>query len=207
MEIRAVRVGNRYGPEYEDYLKSKLPSIQFLNEEQNGLQLQWNKLNFFSLDIDEPVCVIDIDIVLLNDYEKLFSLDVSPGEFLTVRQWWDPNSKSEINGVFYKFYPKDTKYIFDKMMEDPEYWQSYFIKNNIKPGPVNGEENFVEMMARQKLNIKYVPDEWVCRMPTNRKLISRINALSSLPYVYLGGYHPEIKLVHFNGIGNYPKFS
>jgi hypothetical protein len=205
MEIRAVRIGERYGPEYEDYLKSKLPNIQFLNEEKDNLLLQWNKLHFFNLDIDKPVCVIDIDISLINDYMEIFNYPIQPGEFLSIRQWWDPNSKSELNGGFYKFYPKDTKYIYDKMMENPTYWMNYFIKNGAKPGPINGEENFVEMMVKQKLDLKFIPDEWCCRMKEDKKFLSKQNRLSSLDYVYLGGFNPSIKLVHYNGLNNFSK--
>jgi len=206
MEIRAVRIGNKYGPEYEAYLKSKIPNIQFINEERDGLKLQWNKVHFFNLDINEPVCVIDIDILLINDYMDIFNYPIQPGEFLSMRQWWDPNSKSEINGGFYKFYPKDTKYIYDTMMQSPEYWMNYFIQNGDKPGPVNGEENFVEKMVKQKLKLKFIPDEWTCRMKEDKKFLAKMNNLSSLPYVYLGEYNPKIKLVHFNGLNNFVQY-
>ena len=29
-KVLAVRIGDRYGPEYEDYLKSKIPNIDFV---------------------------------------------------------------------------------------------------------------------------------------------------------------------------------
>ena len=185
MEIRAVRIGNRYGPEFEDYLKEKLPGIQFLNENKDGLWYQWNKLHFFNLDIDEPICVIDIDIILQNDYMDIFNYPIKRGELLTLRQWWDPNSKSELNGGFYKFYPKDVKYIYEKLMEDKKYWMNYFIANGTKPGPFNGEENFVEMMAKEKLNIKYIPDAWC-----NRNKIANMT-------------DPELRLIHYTGFANY----
>jgi len=198
MDVRAVRIGSKYGREYEEYLESKLPGIQFLRENKDELMLQWNKLHFFNLDVEGPVCVIDIDIELHGDYCQLFEYPIVRGQFLSMRQWWDPNRKCEINGGFYKFYPADTKYIYDKLMKNPEYWMAYYIKQGIKPGPVNGEENFVDMMVRKKLDLKFVPDEWCCRMSNDIKFITRQNKLSKLPYVYLDRYHPEVKLVHFN---------
>ena len=30
MKIVAVRIGDRYGPEYEEYLESKLPEYEFI---------------------------------------------------------------------------------------------------------------------------------------------------------------------------------
>ena len=76
VKVYAVRVGNRYGPKYEDYLRSKIPNIQFLNEEKENFKLQWNKLHFFNLNLDEPICVIDIDIKLINEYQKLFDYPI-----------------------------------------------------------------------------------------------------------------------------------
>ena len=46
VKVYAVRVGTKYGPEYETYLKDKLPSIEFLNKEEHPFILQWNKLRF-----------------------------------------------------------------------------------------------------------------------------------------------------------------
>ena len=41
------------------------------------------------MDIDEPICVIDIDILLVNDYNKLFDYPIKKGQFLamTVINW------------------------------------------------------------------------------------------------------------------------
>jgi len=41
VKVYAVRVGNRYDERYEEYLKEKLPNIEFINDDQ--LVLQWNK--------------------------------------------------------------------------------------------------------------------------------------------------------------------
>lgn len=188
MEIRAVRIGNRYDERYEDYLKLRLPEIKFLNENKEGLWYQWNKIHFFNLDIDEPVCVIDIDLELMNDYMDIFNYPIERGEFLTMRQHWDPNSKAILNGGFYKFYPKDTKYIYERMMEAPEYWMRYFIDIGVKPGPFNGEENFVEMVASERLKIKYIPDNWCSRNTT-------------ADYA-----NKELRLVHYTGLDNLKHF-
>ena len=61
MKIFCVRIGDRYGPEYETYLEQKLPeyNIHWIREEVIG-RLQWNKLLAMSYtDIDEPiVCLL-----------------------------------------------------------------------------------------------------------------------------------------------------
>ena len=47
MKIFAIRIGEKYGIEYENYLKNKLPDydLQFIKEPINSkIQLQWNKM-------------------------------------------------------------------------------------------------------------------------------------------------------------------
>ena len=80
MKIFVVRIGNKYGPEYEDYIESKLGDdyeVVWIREPyDNRVELQWNKMSVMDMDIDEPVCVIDIDLLLINDYKKCFDFPV-----------------------------------------------------------------------------------------------------------------------------------
>ena len=163
--IYAVRVGDKYGPEYEEYLKTKLDNITFLNESISPFIRQWNKIRFFNLDVPGPVCVIDIDIELVNNYMELFDYPVQPGEFIGIPAHWKDTAKLgySINGGFYKFYPQDTKYIYEKFVNDPEYWSTYYVKNETTCGPVNGEQYFVEDSVKEKLDLKLVPEDWVQR--------------------------------------------
>lgn len=201
VKVFALRIGDLYGPEYEEYLKEKIPNIHFIHTEEKDIQLQWNKILFFNYDIDEPICVIDIDIKLENEYQKLFEYPVERGEFLCLKQWWT-EGHCLINGGFYKFWPQDTKYIYDEFMSKPKYWQQYFIANGTKSGPVAGEENFVCQLAQEKLKLKFPPEKWYCRMVRNKKYQFLQEKKSSLPYIKADIYHPEIKLIHFNGPGN-----
>lgn len=202
VKVFAVRVGDRYGPEYEEYLKSKIPNITFLTTPEPDLVWQWNKIHFFNYHSNEPIVVVDVDIELYNNYDDLINYPVSHGEFLTINPWWDNNKHScDINGGFYKFYPSDTRYIYEEFMDQPDYWRRCFIDMGIKPGPVNGEENFVSRIAKQKLKIKYLPDNWVTRMVPNISNKHLISLTKKYPgdYITLGGqYNPDIKLVHFN---------
>ena len=131
MKIYALRIGDKYGPEYETYIKSKLKDydLTIVNEPFDPrVALQWNKMFFMALEIDEPICVIDIDLILINDYKKIFDYPIKKGQFLGMRQWWDNTDVQLINGGFFKYYPTDCKYIFDKFMKNIEYWQSYYIE-------------------------------------------------------------------------------
>ena len=47
MKIVAVRIGDKYGPEYEKYLESKLPEYEFIwvrEPIREDVALQWNKM-------------------------------------------------------------------------------------------------------------------------------------------------------------------
>lgn len=199
VKVFAVRTGNKYGTEYETYLKEKLPNITFLNEEKEGFIRQWNKIHFFNMDIDEPICVIDIDITLENDYMEMFNYPIKRGEFLSMRSWWEDKGACELNGGFYKFYPSDTKYIYEEFKQNQRYWETHFIKSGLKRGPVNGEENYVDFMVRKMLQLKFVPDTWVTRMIPNpsKEYLKDLNIKYAGTYCYIGAYNPDIKLVHY----------
>ena len=47
MKILAIRIGDKYGPEYETYLERKLPNHEFIwvrEPYDTGVVLQWNKM-------------------------------------------------------------------------------------------------------------------------------------------------------------------
>ena len=46
--------------------------------------LQWNKMYAMSLDIDEPIVVMDIDVLLTNNYKELFEYPVKKGQFVSM---------------------------------------------------------------------------------------------------------------------------
>ncbi len=222
MKILAVRIGNKYGPEYETYLQKKLPEYDFIwiREPINSqVLLQWNKMHGMNLDIDEPICVIDIDILLVNDYKKIFEYPIRRGEFLAVPGWWRDTHKMKykINGGFFKYYPKDCKYIYEKFMSNINYWQNYYIEKKITLGPVNGEQYFVEDSVKEKLILKTIPDSWITRWVSNDLITDKTNEewqanltkkykdLTGNQYIYLGGeFHNDIKMVHFTHSINKP---
>ena len=223
MKILAIRIGDKYGPEYETYLERKLPNHEFIwvrEPYDTGVVLQWNKMWGMQMDIDEPICVIDIDILLVNNYEKVFDYPVNHGQFLAMPGWWRDTEKSgyEINGGFFKYYPKDCKYIFDKFMSDPNHWQHYYIKNGTTKGPVNGEQYFVEDSVKEKLELITLPKAWFTRWVTDEsinygknmtkwqvELTNKYNDITGNEYIYLGGeFHKDIKFVHFTHSLNKP---
>lgn len=198
--VFAVRVGDKYGPHYEDYINSKIPNVTWIKKEVVGPR-QWNKLYPMSLDIDEPVVVIDIDMMFINDYMDAINYPINRGEFLAAKSWWRDtlNKNYSVQGGFQKYYPKDCKYIYDEFVSKPEYWMEYYPKQNITI-PGMGEQYFVEDMARQKLDIKHLPASWITRWQhqMTQRLVVDLNHHYSADWLHLGEkFHKEVKLIHF----------
>ena len=222
MKIVAVRIGNKYGIEYEKYLEKKLPQHEFIwihEPYHPDVKLQWNKMLGMQLDIDETICVMDIDILLTNDYNEVFDFPIEKGQFAAMPGWWRDNRKGyKINGGFFKYYPQDCKYIYDKFMDDIDKWQQYYIENGTTQGPVNGEQHFVEDSVKEGLELVTLPDAWFTRWVVdedinygknmskwNIEMVRRYRELTGNEYIYLGGeFHPDIKFVHFTHRMNRP---
>ncbi len=229
MKVFCVRIGDKYGPEYETYLNAKLSKydLHWIRQPFDPrVHLQWNKMLPMSLDIDQPVCVMDIDTILVNDYNCVFEYPIERGQFLAHPNWWANNPRQKINGGFFKYYPKDCRYIFDKFMQNPQYWQTFYIKAGLTFGPVNGEQFFVQDSVQEQLELKILPDAWFTRWVTENQLSLNLandasptekyttwqldiskqyNQLTGNSYIYLGGeFHPDIKFVHFTHTMNKP---
>ena len=200
-KVFAVRIGDKYGQDVEDYIESKISNVTWIRDELPGVQLQWNKLRVMNMNIDEPVLVIDIDMFFMNDYIKAIDYPIQRGEFLTARSWWRDtwNEKYSLCGGFQKYYPSDCKYIYDEFMKDPEYWSQYYITRKITVGPVNGEQYFVEDQVNKKLHLSYLPDTWMSAMcdKNDKKELARLNTLYPDEYMYLDGFNEKLKIIHF----------
>lgn len=212
MKVYCFRIGNKYGPEYEDYINKKLKDYEVIwirEPYDSRVALQWNKMMCMALDIDEPIVVLDIDIILTGDYKKLFDYPVERGEFLSIPAWWGTRDGWSINGGFFKYYPTDCHYMYDIFMEDPKHWQKYYIKKKLTVGPVNGEQFFVEEHVKQKLDLKLIPKSWVTRWTNdddiNAKVAERYKENTNLKYLIKDDeFHSDIKLVHFTTSLNKP---
>jgi len=202
--VYAVRTGDKYGPQYERYIDSKIPNVTWIREETIGKH-QWNKLIPMSLNIDEPVCVIDIDVAFINDYMDMINYPIKRGEFIAAQSWWPESEQSlhyKLQGGFQKYYPKDCRYIYDKFVSNSEYWMEYYIKNGTTHGPVNGEQYFVEDSVNEKLKLKFLPATWITKWNRFREndhdWVAQANATYPGDWLYLGGeFNPEIRFIHY----------
>jgi hypothetical protein len=225
MKIVIVRIGDKYGPEYETYLEKKLSDYELVwihKPIQDNVWYQWNKMAAMNLDIDEPICVIDIDMLLVNDYKEVFEYPIEHGQFLAMPSWWGGALKGDykINGGFFKYYPKECKYIWNAFISDPMKWQRHYIKNGTTMGPVNGEQYFVEDHVKKHLELITLPDEWFTRWnagelalwPGGSNYIMWMEGITKKwrevtghDWIYLDGeFFPTIKMVHFTRPENRP---
>ena len=211
MKIYCVSIGEKYGPQFEKYLENKLGKINWIREQiAPNVPLQWNKMYPMSLKDTEPVCVIDLDIVLENDYMDLFNYPIERGEFLSIHGWWRDAPGYTLNGGFFKYYPIDCNYIYEKFMSNIEKWKVHYIKNKTTIGPVNGEQYFVEDSVNEKLKLKLAPSSWVTRWKNDyshiwfEELTKKYTEASGEDYLKEDDWNPNIKLVHYNHTLNYP---
>ena len=191
MRIYCVRIGEKYGQQYEDYVNKKLSDYEVIwikEPIRPNIPLQWNKMAAMNDDSNEPVLVLDIDKLFINDYKEAIEYPIKHGEFLAAPNPWS-KSKIAMSGGFYKFYPRECKYIYDTYINNIDYHTNYYIKNGYTIGPVNGEYLFVHDMIQKKLKLKLLPDAWVTRGDSE----SRAAAFDS-----------NIKFVHFTGSLNKP---
>jgi len=212
MKIYCLRIGNKYGPEYEDYINEKLKDYEVVwirESYEKSIALQWNKMQCMALNTDEPIVVLDIDVLLIGDYKKLFDFPIKRGEFLGIPQWWNHNYPNwKINGGFQKYYPKDCNYIYDIFMKNPKHWMSHYIKSGLTIGPVNGEQFFVEEHVKQNLTLKLVPEKWVTRWTNteskNDFIANQYKAKFDSNIMTNNQFNDSIKLVHFTTSLNKP---
>lgn len=225
MRIFCVRIGDKYDIRYEEYLNKKIEDIGYkitwIREPfDDRVMLQWNKLQVMQTRIDEPVVVMDIDLLLTNNYCELIEYPINDDEFLLLPAWWNTSDKFAFNGGFQKFVPKNCNYIFKEFMSRPLYWQGYYIQEGMTIGPVNGEQFFVVEQARKQLKVKTIPDSWVCRW-SSEEFINTVRNMSYEDYIrnenenyanicngatlYDGvEFNTDVKLVHFTHTLNKP---
>ena len=214
MRIYCVRIGDKYGQQYEDYMNEKLADYEVIwikEPIKPNVPLQWNKMVAMNDDSDEPVVVLDIDKIFINDYKEALDYSIKPGEFLAAPYWWG-NGRIPMSGGFYKFYPKDCKYIYNNYINNIDYYTNYYIKNGYTTGPVNGEFLYVHYMLQRELKLITLPDAWVTRWTSeefdlsgeHRSDLKHRYRTATGNYLYKDEFNPMIKIVHFTNSLNKP---
>jgi len=165
MRIFCVRIGDKYGQLYEDYMNEKLADYEviWIHEPISPkIPLQWNKIAAMNDLSNDPVVVLDIDQLLINDYKEALDYPIEHGEFLAAPYTWG-NGKIPMSGGFYKYFPRECKYIYNEYINNVDHWTNYYIKHGYTTGPVNGEFLYVYEQMSKKLKLKLLPDSWITR--------------------------------------------
>lgn len=188
---------------YKDY-KTDFPfEVTYLEQDIWPMKRQWNKLHFFELPFDEPIVVIDLDTMFINDWEELINYPCERDEFVSIPAWWKDthDERFKINGGFYKFWPTSTRYIADKFREQPRHWREHYFNEGITNREGFGEQYFVEESARERLKIRLVPATWVTKWTNNghppENEIRAGNEAYPGEYLFDGKFNPDIKMIHF----------
>jgi hypothetical protein len=98
----------------------------------------------------------------------------------------------------------DTDHLWEEFVKDPEYWQEYFINNGLAQGPVNGEQNFIDMHVG--MDREWLQPTWFAKYQEERLSDIQVNWNKSCgisePFFMGGEFHEDIKMVHFSDSDN-----
>lgn len=228
LNILTLKVGDKYGSEYINrlyYALRRNSTVDFnfycytedasnivsdietipLNL-RNDIVKQWYKIDFHHMPAIQGKCLIlDIDYIVIDSIDEILSWDLPSGYFGCQERWWSTLiHHCRINGGFQMFHQGDTKHLYDKFYENPEYWQKIYISRGQAQGPVNGEQNFIDENC--ELERSWLPPEWFAKYQEDELL--KIQGLwseridSGEPFFIDGEFHPDIKMVHFSNADN-----
>ena len=122
MRIIAVNTGVKFGEWYVDNLKHmidnysglKYDSFEVIREEKyEGV---FNKLQMFDKFRDGQNLYFDLDLVIKGPVPDLLRSD-----FTLLHAWWRAPEHTPLNSSIISWYG-DQSHIYDKFMEDPEYY-------------------------------------------------------------------------------------
>ena len=173
------------------------------------IKLHWHKLKYFSelfanQQIGDDIIVMDIDQLIVSNVDKLLAYPVHEKQLVSYKKWWDPNPNPpvSINGGFYKFKSGSLNCVWNKFIEDPEYWQLHFYNQNVVQHKYYGEQNFVEYVCKQNgIEIVHMPGQWVGKYSNDDTMNRKINMMYAekfdQDYMVLDLPNENLKLLHF----------
>jgi hypothetical protein len=177
-----------------------LPFNKFSN-----IKKHWHKLKFFSEQFgyqnkDDDIIIMDIDQVIVNNFNDVLNYKVNDGELLTYNAWWD--NKLKKNGGFYKFKSGTLNHVWDNFALNPEYWQMHYYNSGVVHKKYYGEQNYVYDKVK---NIKTLPGKWLYRGANNFKeklqLEKTYCSKFNTDHATMGDINKYIKVIHYNGVG------
>lgn len=228
LNILTLKVGDKYGPEYVNKLyknikkntsvdfdfycytedSSELHSdIKIINlKERPDVIKQWYKIDFHNMPqfLGQKCLILDIDLLINSNLDELLGFDLPANHFGVFEIWWNWGY-CKYNGGFQMFHQGDTKHLYDKFYENPQYWQEYYIKIGKAEPPVNGEQNFI--CEHLKIPVHSFPKIWYVKY-ANRTLeriknIWRTEICPNTEFIEKENLNKKIKIAHFANSDNY----
>tara|TARA_B100000282_G_scaffold278499_1_gene238150 strand:- start:724 stop:1467 length:744 start_codon:yes stop_codon:yes gene_type:complete len=172
-------------------------------------KLQWHKIEFHKtgfadIPIGEKCLILDIDWIIINNIDEILSYKLPKNKLGCFERWWSNRRNfCKLNGGFQMYHMGDTNEIYITFMQQPEFWQEYFIKKGEAEGPVNGEQNFINASRVEKC---WLPMEWFAKhwdVEYNKIQKNWQNLVNPTePYFISGMFADSIKMVHFTNAKN-----
>jgi hypothetical protein len=162
---------------------------------------QWYKIDFFGKDIittAEPVIVMDLDWVIVDDITDIIDTPVRPSEFITVDRWWRGDTDPcPINGGFYKFVPSSCHHLYEIYYTNPKKWQNEYRGER----EIGGEQDFVFVHTRSTHTLKFLPSHAVVRwrplhMENNDQIREQYQKMFGYPLINGDILNPNIRMLH-----------
>ena len=232
IHILTLKVGTKYGSEYVNNLyrsikkNSTAPfTLYCYTEDPSGLDedivivpledpsefsLQWHKvkfhkMNFADIPTGEKCLILDIDWIVTGDMDHILNYDLPERTFGCFERWWSNlRHLCKINGGFQMYYMGDTHRLWMTFSKNPDHWQTYYVKNGLATGPVNGEQNFIDMHV--ELDREWLPMKWFAKWQEDDWLKIQKNwnedVTEEEPYYMGGDFAETIKMVHFSNADN-----
>ena len=132
-------------------------------------------------DLDGPLIVLDLDIVVVGDLAEL--ADFAPGK-VCLRREWNAQPWQLGHGSVEKFEPKLHAYLYEDMLQDPE--------GSVALGG-GSEQNYTSLNAERHGDFAPFPDEWIASFKRDCRPVRPLNLIvpPRLP--------PAAKVVCFHG--------
>ncbi len=175
------------------------------------IKRHWHKLKFFSPQFayqeqDDEIIVMDIDQVIVGNVDELLDYPVDYGQIVTYKSWWHDKNDLPINGSFYKFNSGDLKFVWDRFISNPEYWQLFYYNKGDVHKKYYGEQNYVyQCMIDHNIDVKLMPGHWLGLHTNdykkNLELQKKYCRIFEADYMIMGDTHKDMKVVNFAGPG------
>ena len=178
----------------------------------NSIKKHWHKLKFFSPNFayqepDDDIIIMDIDQVIVGNIDKLLNYPVKANQLVTYDSWWNTDYHDiPINGSFYKFKSGRLKFVWDRFISNPEFWQLFYYNKGDVHVKYYGEQNYVyQCMLDKDINVSTVPGEWLGLYDYDYKKNLDLQKMYcnkfKADYMIMGDTHKYIKVVNFAGPG------